>query len=138
MCTLRATGKTFDVDRFLKRCPWKASAIFHRGDVRGKTTAGSSSFNIGVSDASWCDLSAQIRDATKFIIRNGASLRRLRRFPGVESVTLDFPIECRLNPKAVWVQEERFPEVLLELAGKYGLEIALSIYPPSSKKSRSK
>ena len=53
----------------------------------------------------------------------------MRAFPGVEGITLDFPIELRIG-KSVWAQSDRFPASLVTIAGELGLNLELSIYPP--------
>jgi hypothetical protein len=130
MCVLRASGKKFDADRFLKRSSWKPIAVFRRGEARGMTVKkknAESSFNLDVSDASWLNLGAQIRDAKKFIQKNKSELRRLKRFPGVESIVLDFPLENPISKEfpACFLS---FPEAFIHLAAAAGLSIELSIY----------
>ena len=139
MCVLRAWGKNFDVDRFLKRSPWKPCAIFRRGEKRGilgnKKNA-ESSFNLGVSEASWLDLAAQVRDATKFIQKHKSELRRLKRFPGVEGVVLDFPVEDRMSENKM-TYTIQIPEAFIQVAGGAGLSIEVSIYVPSRRSKKS-
>lgn len=130
MCVLRAYGKKFDVDSFLKRSPWKPIAVFRRGEKRGvlsKKKNTESSFNLDVSDASWLNLTAQLRDAKKFIQKNKKELRRLKKFAGVDSVVLDFPLENRISKDfpAVFLS---IPENFIQLAAAAGLSIELSIY----------
>jgi hypothetical protein len=138
MCVLRASGRKFDVDRFLKRSSWKPLAVFRRGEPRGLTVKKKnveSSFNLNVSDASWLNLPAQIRDAKKFIEKNKNELRRLKRFPGVEGIVLDFPLENRISKDfpACFLS---FPEAFVQLAAAAGLSLELSIYAvyPRSKR----
>jgi len=85
--------------------------------------------NVAISDASWGDLPAQVVDAERFLRDNREEIRRLRAFPGVEGITLDFPIELRIG-KSVWAQSDRFPASLVTIAGELGLNLELSIYPP--------
>jgi len=53
-------------------------------------------------------------------------------FPGVEGITLDFPIEGKRGALA---QFNRFPASLVALAGKLGLGLDLSIYSPEQRES---
>ena len=84
---------------------------------------------MGISNASGKDVQMQARDVVKWIRRNGPELRRLKRSSGLEGITLDFPVDSRLGGrKKIAVQCDRFPADLITMAGKFGLEIELSIY----------
>ena len=127
MCTLRAWGKYFDVDRFVAGSRWKVSRVYHRGSKDFKKKSLYSGFNLGISNASLKSVKAQAADAVKWLQRNGPELRRLRRSSGVQGITLDFPVNSRLGKK-IAVQCDRFPSDLIAAAGRFGLEIELSIY----------
>ena len=134
MCVLRAYGAQFSVEDFLRGSTLFACQTYRRGEPRvptrpdGKrwTTSG---MNVAISDASWGDLPAQVVDAERFLRDNREEIRRLRAFPRVEGITLDFPIELRIG-KSVWAQSDRFPASLVTIAGELGLNLELSIYPP--------
>lgn len=82
-----------------------------------------------MSDACWKDVARQSKDVVRWLGRNGAELQRLKQAPGLEGITLDFPVVSRFGgPKKIVVQSDRFPADLVSAAGKYGLEIELSIY----------
>ncbi|HEV7998820.1 MAG TPA: hypothetical protein VGP63_02995 [Planctomycetaceae bacterium] len=68
----------------------------------------------------------QVAGATAFLLAEAEEIRRLRTFPGVEDVTLDFGIERR----DVVVQSDHLPADLIRAAGALGLGIELSQYPP--------
>jgi hypothetical protein len=129
-CALRAAGPAFDVDAFLRDTTLPVDAVHRRGQPRlpgipGRHVASQSGFNSCASEADFDDLGTQIRDAIQFLTRHETELRRLRAFPGVEAVTLDFGIRWR----EVAVQKDTFPSELLCLAGALGMELTVSHYP---------
>jgi hypothetical protein len=132
-CVLRAAGRTFDVERYLARSPFRPLAVHRRGEPvlsatkpngRERTRLGC---NIEVSGRDFADFAGQVRDAIRFLKGNGAAVRRLRRFPGVEAVTLDFGVVWR----DVAAQMDAFPEELVALAGQCALGLCISHYPVS-------
>lgn len=97
MSVLRASGPDFDVDAFLKGCPWPVSAIFRRGVARVPSgrVAKESGFNFSVSDAGFDEFNRQKDEAIEFLKQNEAEIRRLVGFAGVTGVVLDFGIAWR-------------------------------------------
>jgi hypothetical protein len=93
----------------------------------GRKRNSESSFNLGVSESSWNDLAAQVRDVRKFLQKHKRELRRLKRFPGLESIALDFPLEDPMS-KSVMVYTLGIPEALIQLAAAAGVSIDISIY----------
>lgn len=57
----------------------------------------------------------------------GSEVARLREFPGVESVTLDFPVSLIVNREVV-ARFHHFPESLVQSAGRLRLGLELSVY----------
>lgn len=86
----------------------------------------SSGFNVEVSRAE-DDLDKQVRDAVRFLKRHATGLHRLRRCTAFGGMTLDFGNWYRATPESPW-SSYRFPAVLIELAGKHGIGIELSLY----------
>ncbi len=131
-CMLRAAGRTFDVDRYLRRSPFRPSAV-HRRDTpvfpasqpQGRRRQ-RSGCNIAVSNRDFGDFRGQVRDAIAFLDRFARSVKALRHYPGVESVVLDFAVAWRDD---VVTQSDVFPEPLVAAAGKLQLELAVSYYP---------
>jgi hypothetical protein len=121
---LRAIGRDFDVDEFLKETPLPPGAVFHRGEPRqpggGKRAA--SGFNAPVSEAGLDDLDTQLQDATHFLREHEDELRRLGRFPGVEEVCLDFGIARRAGA----AQSDLFPADLLWQAGALDIDLVVT------------
>lgn len=134
MCVLRAFGTNFDVEAFLSASTIKSCAIHRKGEPRlkakpqGEKREGSG-FNAEVSSRGFERLSGQVADALEFLKTHAGELRRLRTFPGVERVTLDFPIEQRVGIGEVVVQGEHLPASLLLAAGSLAFDIDITIYP---------
>ena len=131
MCVLRVSGKYFDVDQFLRESPWVPRAIFRIGEPRVPTSqpdgpvSRQSGFNLNASNAEFSELQKQIDDAILFLRSNEKELVRLRDFPGVEGMCLDFGIEERDVP----AQSEAFPPELLFLLSQMGISLAFTLYP---------
>jgi len=142
MCTLRTAGADFDVDAFLLGSPFEPCKVFRRGEPRlprsnpEGPTEDPSGFNLKVSEAPWDDLSAQIHDVESFVREHEPEVARLREFPGVESVTLDFPVSLNVNSEVV-ARFHRFPESLVQSAGRLRLGLELSVYATSAGSERS-
>jgi hypothetical protein len=138
MCVLRAGGKAFDVDAFMKRSSLPVSRSFRRSEIRAPQRKGGrqknkdSGLTAGVSNASWSKLAAQVHDAEQFLVTYRKELARLARCPGLEYLILDFPIYLRIGNKSrgsiIAVQSDRFPASLVRIAGKLGIGLELSIY----------
>jgi len=136
-CYLRASGRKFDVDTYLRRPKsLEPAAVYRRGTAvfpasqpsgRRHTRSG---LNVQVSSKSFENFSGQLRDAERFLQLHRRVLKTLRCFPGVESVALDFGVARRED---VVVQVETFSEAVVTLAGSIGLALELSHYPPKDK-----
>jgi len=133
---LRAGGKNFDVDAFLKECPWEPARVWHRGkpafprsQPKGRKNK-DSGFNVTVSDAGFDEINQQIKDATAFLEdeENMVVIKALRAYPGVEGANLDFGVELP-DPKECPIQYYVFPPKLARLAGKLSLHLEFSLYP---------
>ena len=57
-------------------------------------------------------------------------LRRLRAFPGVDHVEIDFPIRLRIGTNDVVVLTDPFPSDLVLVAGQLGIPLRFTIWPP--------
>lgn len=131
MCTLRIAGDLLDVDALLQAVPLTAAAVHRRGEPRyaskpdGRRNE-TSGVNVGVSNADFSSLRGQISDALAFLTTHRKALESARRFPGVDTMFLDLPVEER----DVMVQSDRFPAALLGQLGALGIDLVLSRYPP--------
>jgi hypothetical protein len=98
-CIMRVSGKRFQVDKFLEYSSLVPCRVFRKGQPRSsgvprrRKVEKESGFNIVV--ASGRDLKAQTRKVIAFLKRNRLELRRLRKYRGVESVTLDFGLQSK-------------------------------------------
>ena len=130
-CVLRVTGRDFDVDSFLNDSALKPLIVYHRGEPRfsGPKIEPDewSGMNVSVSEREFSDLSGQIQDAMRFLSENAAEVRRLRTFPGVERLEMDFPIVDR----DVAVQTDCFPSALLTSLGELQIGLSISRYSRS-------
>lgn len=132
-CVLRATGREFDVETFLQGSSLKPLIVYHRGQQRfpgSKTQPDEySGMNVSVSEREFSDLSNQIEDALQFLFRNTSELQRLRDFPGVERLELDFPVEDR----EAFVLPYAFPCELIWLMGTLKMSLVVSQYRKQSR-----
>jgi hypothetical protein len=137
-CVLRASGTYFDVDEFLKTSTLDVLTAFRRGAVPLPTLSITrkseySGMSVSVSTREFSDLNGQIEDAISFLSENDQELKRLRNFPGLERMDLDFPIEDR----EVVYQRDAFPAQLLSLLGRLRIGLVISRYPiPAVREAR--
>jgi hypothetical protein len=132
-CVLRASGLHFDIDEFLKTSSLDVLTAFRRGAVQYPTASVTrkserSGMNVSVSTREFSDLRGQIEDAIQFLSTNEEELRRLRDFPGLERMDLDFPIEDR----DLVYQRDSFPYQLLSLLGSLRIGLTVSRHPVPS------
>ena len=135
MCVLRAAGADFEVDAFLATSSLKAVSVRRKGELRLATKPDGprherSGFTADVSLKEWNDLPGQIEDAKAFLAEHGAELLRLRSFRGIGGLELDFPVDQRIGMNQIVVQSDRLPADLLLAAGRVGVDILITIYPP--------
>jgi len=129
-CTLRASGKSFNVDEYLKITSFKNYHVYKKGELKFKTLPKGkkyklSGINIVINNGSFDNLKRQIKIVMAFLENNKKEIIRLSKFKGVESSpVLDFGINIRNYP----AQFNRFPAELVACAGKLGLAIELSQY----------
>jgi hypothetical protein len=83
---------------------------------------------VSVSTREISDLSGRVEDAVGFLTENEQELRRLRDFPGLERMELDFPVEDR----DLVFQRDAFPYQLLSLLGGLHIGLIVSRYPAHS------
>lgn len=129
MCTLRFGGADLDVNGLLQACPLPIAAVHRKGSSPVPQRANASRavrsvISVGVSNAEFSDLPAQIGDALSFAQQHAAYLPRLRSFPGVERVVLDFAVEDRPG----FSQSDIFPAELLLLLGQAGIDLEVTRY----------
>jgi hypothetical protein len=131
---LKASGKSFDVDAFLKKSKLKPYRIYRKGECRfkrieKKERLKESGLCIDTTDSGFDDFTKQVRQTISFLKKNQNELKKLTAFPGVDAV-IDFGFAKR---DAV-VQCDLLPVELIRLAGSIGLAIEMSLYPSEKKK----
>ncbi len=135
-CVLRASGKNFDVDSFLKKSKLQPCAVFRRGEPKfmnkpkGKKRT-MSGLNIPVSNAAMTNFRKQVKDAIQFMSKNKKEIRKLINAKGIDGTELDFGTS---RDEHTFLQEFVFPIELTVLASSLGLEVRLSSYPVSDDK----
>jgi hypothetical protein len=134
MCVLRVTGRTFDPAKYLASSRLQPYSVFHAGEPKFRSqskgsTHEESGFKIDVSRRSWSSLAGQAADAVSFLRKHRRALAALRRYPGVDDIRLDFPLDLRIDRKTVFAQFDYFPPTLVSLAGALGCGLEVSIYP---------
>ena len=126
-CILRIDGTNFDPDAFLAASGLVADTVYHRGDGRrGGRVSESGGFTVLVSEAGVEEFEEQIEAAVEFLRINNDELTRLARFPGVETVLLDFG--CAFPNQRVAGRFFRLPLPLLRECAEVGVEVELSVY----------
>src|SRR6266498_2885677 len=135
-CVLRVQSATTKVEPLVEASEFRPIVVYRKGQPRvtgGNTVNPSSGFNVDVSRSDG-GIERQARDAVRFLKRHDSGLRRLRRCKAFKGMTLDFGLYDRATDERPW-PSYRLPGVLIQLAGKHGIEIELSFY--GSKPSRS-
>ena len=139
-CILRASGRHFNVDRYLSKSPFTDYHVYRRGEPRFTTKPrgeknGTTGINIAISHRSFNNLNRQIKAAISFLKKNRTEIKRLVRFTGLDGPpVLDFGINKRGFPG----QFDRFSAELVSLAGRLGLAIELSQYDFTKKPALNK
>ena len=124
-CVLRASGKTMDVDAFLKGSPFKPEVLYRKGQRRRPASRGSqtaSGFNVVITEND--EPKEQVNRALAFLREHRDELLRLMRYEGVEAVTLEF--SC--PQKDFVARNAHLPAELLNAAGALGIDIDVSFY----------
>jgi hypothetical protein len=97
---LRITGENLDVDSLLAEIDLKPWRVWRKGECRkiGRREGECYSFS-GVSfyasDAPLDDVDTQFVAATDYITENREAFEKIKMFPGIGEITLDFGIELR-------------------------------------------
>ena len=130
-CILRAYGNDFDVKEFLADCALEPVNVSLKGELRFPTSQPDgprferSGVNFEASPADFSELDIQMQDALSFLSEHEAVISRLKTFPGVEGLILDFGAE--IHPPG-WCSFGFSSELLLAI-GKLGISLGLSVYP---------
>jgi hypothetical protein len=131
---LRASGTDFDVDAFLADSSFIAKVVYRKGEPRYPANDPEgrkndrSGINIEVSGVDFDNVELQFKEAFYFMRDHADELSRLRDFDGVEDLCIDFGAE--IHPPGY--SSFRFPFPLLGMAGKFNVDLELSVYPTDS------
>jgi hypothetical protein len=121
---LRVSGSKAGVARFLESTAWVPLTVYWKGQPR---FAGSrkislvNGFNLSVSDASGSNLPQQVRDAKRFLARNGKEIGRLRRLR--LTAVLDFGVDAATKGGVFFLRFDQHLISALAVAG-FGLEVS--------------
>ena len=129
-CLLRVRGILFDPGAFLKGAAVSPATIWQRGQPRLSTREdrkvhGDAGFTLEISNADGYALSTQVQDATAFLERNSQELNRLKEFPGLEDIVIDF---CVFRKRGIVAATYSLGSELITVAGKLGIQIDVSEY----------
>jgi hypothetical protein len=102
----------------------RASLVFPASQPEGPRNT-SSAVNFEASGADFSDLKLQMEEALDFVREHEGFITRLREFPGVEGLALDFGAE--IHPQGC--SSFNFGSELLLAFGTLGISLELSVYP---------
>jgi hypothetical protein len=128
---IKASGEEFDVDAFLAGCTLPVCTFYRRGERRisgsqsKKDRQTASGVHVVASGADFDEFPKQVAEAAAFLRVHSKELLRLRSFPGVQMVNINFGVERR----DAFVQSDHLTHELVGLAGSLGMGIVFSIYP---------
>ena len=137
-CILRIASRNRNLDDLIDARGVEPIAVFRKGQkpfpssTRVHTRSG---LNVVVSEARGAAIAKQDRDAVRFIERNSAGLKRLRRCRSFKGTELDFGFYDLTTTERIW-PSYRLSHELIELAGKHRIGIVLSFYGPIPKSWR--
>ena len=125
-CILRFYGD-FDPAPLVASLTWKKMDSWKKGDPNPHLTGeprDTSGIQVVVSDAGSEDQPVQVFDAIDFLTRESTPIEMIMKIAGVKSGDLDFGVAQRNKPMYC----VDFPARLVELAGKLGIGIQVSLY----------
>ncbi len=130
-CTLRVSGSTAKVRKFLAASSIQPARVFWKGELGTLKSRGpikTSGFNIELSGAE--GLLAQATQAAKFIRKHKDDILLIKSL-GFSSAAIDFGLYDLATDDRPW-PSYRLPVAIIQLAGELGCNIELSFYGVSS------
>ena len=126
VCVFVASGLSFDVDRYLVGSPFKAMAVFRKGDVPPKNNPEKmprpdSGFVVLLSGDREPGIGPQLREALAFLDQHEAEMKAMRKV-GVDNMLLDFGVEVGDKLQ----QAEYLPPELIGALGRLGMGLIFS------------
>jgi hypothetical protein len=127
VCVFVASGLNFDVDRYLASSPFKAMAVFRKGDIPPKNNPENkprpdSGFVVLISGDREAGLSQQLNEALAFLTQHSLEFRAIRH-AGVDNMLLDLGVEVGHKLKQV----EYLPPELVSALGRLGMGLIFSV-----------
>jgi hypothetical protein len=127
VCVFMASGLNFDVDRYLAGSPFKALAVFRKGDIPPKNNPEQkprpdSGFVVLISGDQQIGLGQQFKDAQAFLHRHEAELKTLREV-NVDNMLLDLSVQVGEK----MLQAEYLPPELIAALGRLGMGLIFSV-----------
>ena len=127
VCVFVASGLSFDVDRYLVGSPFKAMAVFRKGDVPPKNNPEKnprpdSGFVVLLSGDREPGIRHQLRESLAFLDQHEAELKAMRKV-GVDNMLLDLGVEVGNELQ----QAEYLPPELIGALGRLGMGLIFSV-----------
>ena len=127
VCVFVASGLSFDVDRYLVGSPFKAMAVFRKGDVPPKNNPEKnprpdSGFVVLLSGDREPGIRHQLRESLAFLDQHEAELKAMRKV-GVDNMLLDLGVEVGEKLQ----QAEYLPPELIGALGRLGMGLIFSV-----------
>ena len=124
VCLFLASGKRFTPKRFLKSATWPRGSLFNLGKhLAVGDMWGARAFSITVADGKMLQ---QITAAMGFVHQHRDELSRLRNWPGLEELTLQFGWSCPYG-KSCRI-DHRYPGELVAGCGEFHIGIEVFLY----------
>lgn len=133
MCVLHIYLDTDQLDFILNSTTLPIYQSYNKGDrhkYNKKKVYDSNLISCVVSDKDWNDFEGQTDDMIDFLNKYHIELKSLKDNFTVDKWFFDVPYNCRLNEEMI-IQNDFLPSKLLSLAGYFGIDINLSLYPKS-------
>jgi hypothetical protein len=127
VCVFVASGLNFEVDRYLVGSPFKAMAVFRKGDIPPKNnperkSRPDSGFVVLISGDQKIELSQQLKAALEFLNQHEVELKAVRKV-GVDNMLLDFSVQVGRKLQ----QAEYLPPELIGDLGRLGMGLIFSV-----------
>lgn len=133
-CLLTVSGTDLHIEDLLEQLRIEPYRFWRKGESRLETRPDllndHSGASFDVSEADIGEHDQQISDAISFLQENLEDIQRMKTFPGVDEVGVDFGLEF----KDSFAPSDYLPAELIALAGRAGISICLSHYPTEESK----
>lgn len=130
---VRIAGPDADCDELLRLSPVEPCTVWRRGEPKFPASQAnsekltSSGINLVASEAGFDEFETQLDESIEFLDRYFAELESLTSLASVDTAVIHFGLQWY----DTFAQTDFIPAKLVTLAGRLGLDIALSHYPIS-------